>query len=157
MIHPEASATATVRSVFVIDGKGIVRLTLTYPAATGRNFDEILRVVDSLQLTDNHKVATPVNWRHGEDVVVLPSISNEDADKLFPRGYKQIKPYLRLTPDPTKAASEGIASVDHTKRGAAIMAAPLFVSAHARTSRHPNAGRILRIRFTAQYGSDITT
>jgi alkyl hydroperoxide reductase subunit AhpC len=102
MIHPEASATATVRSVFVIDGKGIVRLMLTYPAATGRDFGEILRVVDSLQLTDNHKVATPVNWRHGDDVVVLPSISNEDADKLFPQGYKQIKPYLRLTPDPTK-------------------------------------------------------
>lgn len=106
MIHPEASATATVRSVFVIDGKGIVRLMLTYPAATGRDFGEILRVIDSLQLTDNHKVATPVNWRHGDDVVVLPSISNEDADKLFPRGYRQIKPYLRLTPDPTKVPAK---------------------------------------------------
>ncbi len=97
MIHPQADATFTVRSVFIIDPKGVVRLILTYPAATGRNFDEILRVIDSLQLTDTQKVATPVNWKHGEDVVILPSIPNEEADKLFPQGYKQIKPYLRTT------------------------------------------------------------
>jgi alkyl hydroperoxide reductase subunit AhpC len=102
MIHPEASATATVRSVFIIDPNGNIRLTLTYPASTGRNFDEILRVVDSLQLTDSNRVATPVNWNRGEDVVVLPTIPNEEADKLFPKGYKQLKPYLRLTPDPTR-------------------------------------------------------
>jgi alkyl hydroperoxide reductase subunit AhpC len=102
MIHPEASATATVRSVFIIDPNGNIRLTLTYPASTGRNFDEILRVVDSLQLTDSNRVATPVNWNKGEDVVVLPTIPNEEADKLFPKGYKQLKPYLRLTPDPTR-------------------------------------------------------
>ncbi|MEX2246726.1 MAG: peroxiredoxin [Dehalococcoidia bacterium] len=104
MIHPEASATATVRSVFIIDGKGVVRLTLTYPAATGRNFEEILRVVDSLQLTDSARVATPVNWKPGEDCVILPSIPNEEADRLFPAGYRQLKPYLRLTPDPTREA-----------------------------------------------------
>ena len=97
MIVPDAAATATVRSVFVIDPKGVIRLTLTYPAATGRNFDEILRVIDSLQLTDSQKVATPVNWKDGEDVVILPSIPNEEADKLFPQGYRTIKPYLRLT------------------------------------------------------------
>jgi alkyl hydroperoxide reductase subunit AhpC len=102
MIHPEASATATVRSVFIIDPNGNIRLTLTYPASTGRNFDEILRVVDSLQLTDSNRVATPVNWNKGEDVVVLPTIPNEEADKIFPKGYKQLKPYLRLTPDPTR-------------------------------------------------------
>ena len=100
MIQGEAAATATVRSVFIIDPKGIVRLTLTYPASTGRNFDEILRVIDSLQLTDGYRVATPVNWKLGEDVVVLPAIKNEEADKLFPKGYTQIKPYLRTTPDP---------------------------------------------------------
>jgi alkyl hydroperoxide reductase subunit AhpC len=97
MIHPESNGTATVRSVFVIDPKGVLRLTLTYPASTGRNFDEILRVIDSLQLTDSAKVATPVNWKEGEDVVILPAISNEEADKLFPQGYRQVKPYLRLT------------------------------------------------------------
>ena len=97
MLPADAAATATVRSVFVIDAKGVVRLTLTYPASTGRNFNEILRVIDSLQLTDNAKVATPVNWQHGDDVVILPSISNDDADKLFPQGYRQVKPYLRLT------------------------------------------------------------
>lgn len=96
MIHPEANATATVRSVFVIDDKGVVRLTLTYPASTGRNFDEILRVVDSLQLTDRSKVATPANWRPGDDCVVLPSIPNEEADRLFPKGYRQLKPYLQI-------------------------------------------------------------
>ena len=102
MIHPEASATATVRSVFIIDGKGNIRLTLTYPASTGRNFDEILRVVESLQLTDKARVATPANWHPGDDCVVLPAISNEEADRLFPRGYKQLKPYLRMTPDPAR-------------------------------------------------------
>jgi alkyl hydroperoxide reductase subunit AhpC len=102
MLHPEAAATTTVRSVFVIDGKGNIRLTLTYPASTGRNFDEILRVIDSLQLTDKSRVATPVNWKPGEDCVILPAIPNEEADKLFPKGYTQLKPYLRLTPDPSR-------------------------------------------------------
>lgn len=97
MIHPEASATATVRSVFIIDPKGVVRLTLTYPASAGRNFDELLRVIDSLQLTDNSKVATPVNWQQGDEVVILPTVSNEEADQLFPNGYRAVKPYLRLT------------------------------------------------------------
>lgn len=100
MIQTESAATGTVRSVFIIDPKGIVRLTLTYPASTGRNFDEILRVIDSLQLTDGYKVATPVNWKLGDDVVVLPAIKNEQADQLFPKGYTQVKPYLRMTPDP---------------------------------------------------------
>ena len=102
MIHPGADATATVRSVFVIDPNKKLRLTLTYPAPTGRNFDELLRVIDSLQLTDNEKVATPANWKDGDDVVILPTISNEDADKLFPKGYKELKPYLRMTPQPNK-------------------------------------------------------
>ena len=97
MLPADAAATATVRSVFVIDPKGVVRLTLTYPASTGRNFNEILRVIDSLQLTDSAKVATPVNWQRGDEVVILPAISNEDANKLFPQGYRQVKPYLRLT------------------------------------------------------------
>jgi alkyl hydroperoxide reductase subunit AhpC len=83
--------------VFVIDPKGMLRLSLTYPASTGRNFDEILRVVDSLQLTDSARVATPVNWQPGEEVVILPAIPNEEADRLFPQGYRQVKPYLRLT------------------------------------------------------------
>ncbi len=100
MIHPNASDTLTVRSVFVIDPKKKVRLTLTYPASTGRNFDEILRVIDSLQLTDGHKVATPVNWRKGDDVIIVPAVNNEDAKKLFPDGWKELKPYLRLVPDP---------------------------------------------------------
>ena len=102
MIHPNADTTATVRSVFIIDPKKKLRLTLTYPAPTGRNFDELLRVIDALQLTDNEKVATPANWKDGDDVVILPSISNEDADKLFPKGYKELKPYLRMTPQPNK-------------------------------------------------------
>ena len=97
MLHPESNGTATVRSVFVIDAKGVLRLTLTYPASTGRNFEEILRVIDSLQLTDKERVATPVNWKQGDEVVILPAISNEEADKLFPQGYRQVKPYLRLT------------------------------------------------------------
>ena len=102
MIQPNADATATVRSVFVIDPNKKLRLTLTYPAPTGRNFDELLRVIDSLQLTDNEKVATPANWKDGDDVVILPTISNEDADKLFPKGYTELKPYLRMTPQPNK-------------------------------------------------------
>ena len=102
MIHPSADTTMTVRSVFIIDPKKTLRLTLTYPAPTGRNFDELLRVIDSLQLTDNEKVATPANWKDGDDVVILPSISNEEADKLFPKGYKELKPYLRMTPQPNK-------------------------------------------------------
>jgi alkyl hydroperoxide reductase subunit AhpC len=97
MLPAEAAATATVRSVFVIDPQGKLRLSLTYPASTGRNFDEILRVIDSLQTTDRDKVATPVNWKPGDEVVILPAISNEEADKLFPQGYRQIKPYLRMT------------------------------------------------------------
>jgi alkyl hydroperoxide reductase subunit AhpC len=89
--------------VFVIDAKGIVRLTLTYPAATGRDFEEILRVIDSLQLTDSHRVATPVNWRPGGDCVVLPAITDAEADTLFPKGYRKLTPYLRMTPDPVGA------------------------------------------------------
>jgi alkyl hydroperoxide reductase subunit AhpC len=102
MLQAESTGTTTVRSVFVIDGKGNIRLTLTYPASTGRNFDELLRVIDSLQLTDGSRVATPVNWKPGDDCVILPAITNDEADKLFPKGYKQLKPYLRLTPDPSK-------------------------------------------------------
>src|SRR5205823_3249012 len=90
MIHPNANDTLTVRSVFVIDPNKKVRLILTYPASAGRNFDELLRVIDSLQLTDKHKVATPVNWKHGDDVIIVPSLSDADADKLFPGGYKKI-------------------------------------------------------------------
>ncbi|MDB5985586.1 MAG: peroxiredoxin [Nevskia sp.] len=100
MIHPNASDTMTVRSVFVIDPNKKIRLTLTYPASTGRNFDEILRVIDSLQLTDRHKVATPVNWKHGEDVIIVPSLKDEDAKKLFPQGWKTLKPYLRVVAQP---------------------------------------------------------
>jgi alkyl hydroperoxide reductase subunit AhpC len=100
MIHPNASDRFTVRSVFVIDPKKKVRLTLNYPASAGRNFDEILRVIDSLQLTDNFKVATPVNWKQGQDVIIVPSVSNDDAKKLFPAGWKEVKPYLRVTPQP---------------------------------------------------------
>lgn len=100
MIHPNASATATVRSLFVIAPDKTVKLTITYPASTGRNFFEILRVVDSLQLTANHSVATPANWNHGEDVIVVPAVSTEDAIKKFPKGVKIVKPYLRYTPQP---------------------------------------------------------
>jgi len=102
MLQGGEGATGTVRSVFVIDPAGKLRLTLTYPASTGRNFDEILRVIDSLQLTDKYKVATPVNWQAGNDCVVLPAIKNEEADTLFPKGYTEVKPYLRMTPDPSK-------------------------------------------------------
>lgn len=103
MIHPNASLTATVRSVFIIDPAKKVRLTITYPASTGRNFDEILRVIDSLQLTDNYSVATPVNWKDGEDVIIAPSLQDAEVLKQkFPKGYKVIKPYLRYTPQPNK-------------------------------------------------------
>ena len=100
MIHPNANDTLTVRSVFVIDPKRKVRLIITYPASTGRNFDEILRVIDSLQLTDKHKVATPVNWKDGGDCIIVPSLSNEDAKGLFPGGWKELKPYLRMVKQP---------------------------------------------------------
>ncbi len=100
MIHPNASDTFTVRSVFVIDPNKKIRLTLTYPASTGRNFDEVLRVIDSLQLTDKHKVATPVNWKQGQDVIIVPAVKDEDAKKLFPNGWKALKPYLRVVPQP---------------------------------------------------------
>lgn len=99
-IHPNASATATVRSLLIIDPEKKVRLIITYPASTGRNFNEILRVLDSLQLVDSHKVATPVNWQDGDDVIVPPSVSTKDAEKIFPKGVKVIKPYLRYTPQP---------------------------------------------------------
>lgn len=100
MIHPNADEKGTVRSVFIIDPDKKIKLTLTYPASTGRNFNEIIRVIDSLQLTAYHRVATPVNWEQGEDCVILPSISNDVADKEFPKGYNEVKPYLRLTPQP---------------------------------------------------------
>jgi alkyl hydroperoxide reductase subunit AhpC len=100
MIHPNASDTMTVRSVFVIGPDKKVKLIITYPASTGRNFDEILRVIDSLQLTAQYKVATPVNWKHGQECIIVPSLSDADADKLFPKGYKKLKPYLRVTPQP---------------------------------------------------------
>jgi alkyl hydroperoxide reductase subunit AhpC len=95
MLHPKASNTLTVRSVFIIDPNKVIRAMITYPASTGRNFDEILRVIDSLQLTDQHKVATPVNWQPGEDVIIVPSLSNDDARKLFPQGWDEQRPYLR--------------------------------------------------------------
>lgn len=99
-IHPNASATATVRSLLIIDPEKKVRLIITYPASTGRNFNEILRVLDSLQLVDAHKIATPVNWQDGDDVIVPPSVSTEEARKIFPKGVTEIKPYLRYTPQP---------------------------------------------------------
>jgi alkyl hydroperoxide reductase subunit AhpC len=102
MIHPNANNTLTVRSVFVIDPANKVRLMLTYPASTGRNFDEILRVIDSLQLTDGYKVATPVNWKNGEDVIIVPSVSNEDAKKMFPNGWDEQTPYLRVVKQPNR-------------------------------------------------------
>ena len=102
MIHPSASETATVRSVFVIGPDKRVKLTITYPASTGRNFDELLRVIDSLQLTAKYKVATPVDWKHGQDVIIVPSVKDEEAKTLFPAGWKALKPYLRLTADPSK-------------------------------------------------------
>ncbi|MBP7567805.1 MAG: peroxiredoxin [Burkholderiaceae bacterium] len=103
LIHPNASTTATVRSVFFIDPKKTVRATLTYPASTGRNFDELLRVIDSLQLTDSHKVATPADWKDGDDVVILPSLQDPvELAQRFPKGYKAVRPYLRVTPQPNK-------------------------------------------------------
>ena len=100
MIHPNASATATVRSLFVIGPDKAVKLIITYPASTGRNFVEVLRVVDSLQLTANYSVATPADWKQGEDVIVVPAVTTEDAIKKFPKGVKVVKPYLRYTPQP---------------------------------------------------------
>lgn len=100
MIHPNASATATVRSLFIIGPDKLVKLMITYPASTGRNFHEVLRVLDSLQLTAGYSVATPADWKHGEDVIVVPAVSTEDAIKKFPKGVKVIKPYLRYTPQP---------------------------------------------------------
>jgi len=101
MIHPEASDTFTVRSVFVIDHNKKIRAIITYPASTGRNFEELLRVIDSLQLTDDHKVATPADWKLGDDVVILPSLQDPaELAKLFPAGYKTVRPYLRVTPPP---------------------------------------------------------
>jgi alkyl hydroperoxide reductase subunit AhpC len=102
MIHPNSLNNLTVRTVFIIDPNKKLRLSLTYPASTGRNFAEILRVIDSLQLTDYHKVATPANWEDGGDCVVVPSISTEDAKKQFPKGVTEVKPYLRMTPQPNK-------------------------------------------------------
>ena len=101
MIHPNADNTMTVRTVFIIDPNKKIRLMLTYPASTGRNFEEVLRVIDSMQLTDNHKVATPVNWKDGDDVIILPSLSKEDAQKRFPEGWDEKKPYLRVVPQPS--------------------------------------------------------
>ncbi len=100
MIHPNANDTLTVRSVFVIGPDKKIKLSLTYPASTGRNFDELLRVIDSLQLTVKHKVATPVDWKQGGDVIIVPSVSDDDAKKLFPSGWKTLKPYLRVVPQP---------------------------------------------------------
>jgi thioredoxin-dependent peroxiredoxin len=102
MIHPNADDKATVRSVFIIGPDKKIKLTLTYPASTGRNFAEILRVIDSLQLTANHKVATPADWKQGEDCIIAPSVSDADAEKFFPRGVLKVKPYLRYTPQPNK-------------------------------------------------------
>jgi alkyl hydroperoxide reductase subunit AhpC len=107
MIHPSASDTFTVRSVFVVGPDKKVKMTLTYPASTGRNFDELLRVIDSLQLTSNYSVATPVNWKEGEDCIIVPSISDEEAKEKFPAGWQTVKPYLRVTPQPNKVNKEG--------------------------------------------------
>jgi alkyl hydroperoxide reductase subunit AhpC len=102
MIHPNASETFTVRSLFIIGPDKKVKLMITYPASTGRNFQEVLRVIDSLQLTANYSVATPADWKEGEDVIVVPAVSTEDAIKKFPKGVKVVKPYLRYTPQPNK-------------------------------------------------------
>jgi alkyl hydroperoxide reductase subunit AhpC len=110
MIHPNASDTFTVRSVFVVGPDKKVKLTLTYPASTGRNFDEILRVIDSLQLTAEFSVATPVNWKDGEDCIIVPSITDEQAKEKFPAGFNTVKPYLRITPQPNKVRGEGQAA-----------------------------------------------
>jgi peroxiredoxin len=100
MIHPNANDQLTVRSVFVIGPDKKIKLIITYPASTGRNFDELIRVIDSLQLTAYHKVATPANWQKGEDCVIVPAVTNEEIPELFPKGHKEVKPYLRLTPQP---------------------------------------------------------
>jgi alkyl hydroperoxide reductase subunit AhpC len=102
MIHPNASDTVTVRNVFVIGPDKKVKLIITYPQSTGRNIDELLRVIDSLQLTAGYSVSTPVDWQDGDDTIILPAISNEDAKEKFPKGWKELKPYLRLTPQPNK-------------------------------------------------------
>ena len=102
MIHPNANDTLTVRSVFIVGADKKVKLIITYPASTGRNFDEILRVIDSLQLTANYQVATPVNWKDGEDVIITGAVSDEEAKTKFPKGWKALKPYLRVTPQPNK-------------------------------------------------------
>ena len=109
MIHPNADSTATVRSVFIIGTDKKIKLTLTYPASTGRNFDEILRVIDSLQLTAKHKVATPADWKDGQDCIVVTAVSDEDAAKLFPRGVRKVKPYLRYTPQPNRQEAPALA------------------------------------------------
>jgi alkyl hydroperoxide reductase subunit AhpC len=111
MIHPRHDELYTVRTVFVVDPRKKVRLTITYPQTTGRNFDEILRVIDSLQLTDGHSVSTPVNWQTGQDVIIVPSVSDADARARFPKGWYTAKPYLRLTPDPR---SSGAIDFDRT-------------------------------------------
>ena len=102
MIHPNAADNMTVRSVFVIAPDKKIKLMITYPASCGRNFDELLRVVDSLQLTAKYKVATPVNWKDGQECIIVPAVSDDDAKKLFPKGYRAVKPYLRYTPQPNK-------------------------------------------------------
>ena len=102
MIHPNASDTLTVRSVYVIGPDKKIKLMIIYPASTGRNFDELIRVIDSLQLTAYHKVATPANWKEGEEVVISPSISNAEAEGMFPKGFKEVRPYLRMTPQPDR-------------------------------------------------------
>ena len=112
MIHPRHDELYTVRTVFVIDPKKKIRLTITYPQTAGRNFDEILRVVDSLQLTDTHSVSTPVNWHAGEEVIIIPSVSDADAQARFPQGWRALKPYLRLTPDPRGAVPRRSAEFD---------------------------------------------
>ena len=106
MIHPNANDTFTVRSVFVIDPNKKVRLTLTYPASAGRNFDEILRVIDSLQLTSDYSVATPANWKEGDDCIVSPALSDDEAREKFPAGFETVKPYLRVTPQPNKTEKQ---------------------------------------------------
>ena len=110
MIHPKADPAITVRTVFIIAPDGKLRLSLTYPPSTGRNFDEILRVIDSLQLTDQHKVATPVNWKNGDDVIIVPSLSDDDARQRFPAGWKTLKPYLRIVPQPRQGLGGPAAS-----------------------------------------------
>ena len=102
MMQPNASTTHTVRSVFIIDPQHKLRLTFTYPAAVGRNFNEILRVIDALQLSDGYGIATPVEWQDGDDVIIPPSVKNEEIPAKFPKGFKEIKPYLRTTPQPNK-------------------------------------------------------